>query len=341
MIRRNWLRWLQLIVGLGISAAALYFVFNGIDWEEVSSALRTANYLYLIPSICMLALLFTLRTFRWKMLLHPLQNLKFSRLFGTITVAYLINNTLPFQLGDLGRAYLLSELQGVRKSRTLSTVIVERIIDVLTLVVLLVLLVPFIGVPSWAAIPAAILGVSFLLLGSVALVAALRRHWIIALVNHLPRFVPQKAKTRLESSVHSAVDGLSVLSNPALLAQVLAITVLQWLVSAGALFLVMMAFDLDVGFDAAIFVMIVVSFGFLIPASPGSIGVYHALSVKALAVYGVERGPALSYAFVAHLLYYLPPIVIGLLFLWQQQLGWRRLRAMTGSAESVSEEVSA
>jgi uncharacterized protein (TIRG00374 family) len=338
--RRNWLRWLQLIVGLAISAAALVFVLHDIDWEQVGSALRQANYLFLIPSVCMLGLLFTLRTFRWNLLLYPLQNLKFSRLFGTITVAYLINNTLPFQLGDLGRAYLLGELEGVRKSRTLSTVIVERIIDVLTLVVLLMLLVPFIGVPSWVAIPAAILGVSFLLLGSIALVAALRRHWIIALVNHLPAFVPQKVKTRLESSAHSAVDGLSVLSDPVRFARVLALTIVQWLVSAAALYFVMLAFDLHVGFDAAIFVMIVVSFGFLIPASPGSIGVYHALSVKALAVYGVERGPALSYAFVAHLLYYLPPIVIGLLFLWQQQLGWQRLRAITGSAEPLSEEIS-
>jgi glycosyltransferase 2 family protein len=313
-------------------------VLHDVKWAQVGSALRQANYLLLIPSLALLGLLFTLRTVRWNMLLYPLQNLRFSRLFGSITVAYLINNTLPFQLGDLGRAYLLGELEGVRKSRTLSTVIVERIIDVLTLVALLLVLVPFIGVPSWLAIPAAILGVSFLLLGSVALVAALRRHWIIAIVNHLPAFVPEKVKTRLESSAHSAVDGLSVLSNPWRFTRVIALTIVQWMVSAAALYLVMMAFDLHVGFDAAIFVMIVVSFGFLIPASPGSIGVYHALSIKALAVYGVGHDPALSYAFVAHLLYYLPPIVIGLVFLWQQQLGWQKLRAIAGGAESVSEE---
>ena len=274
------------------------------------------------------------------MLLYPLQNLRFSHLFGSITVAYLINNILPFQLGDLGRAYLLGELEGVRKSRALSTVIVERIIDVLTLVALLLVLVPFIGVPRWLAIPATILGVSFLLLGSVALVAAQRRHWIIAIVNHLPAFVPEKVKTRLESSAHSAVDGLSVLSNPWRFARVIGLTIVQWMVSAAALYLVMMAFDLHVGFDAAIFVMIVVSFGFVIPAqAPGGIGVYHALSIKALAVYGVGHDPALSYAFVAHLLYYLPPIVIGLVFLWQQRFGWQKLRVIAGGAESVSEEV--
>jgi len=57
--RRNWLRWLQLIVGLAISAAALFFVLHGIDWEEVGSALRQANYFFLIPAIAALALLFT------------------------------------------------------------------------------------------------------------------------------------------------------------------------------------------------------------------------------------------------------------------------------------------
>ena len=333
------MRKLQFLVGLAISAGALYFVLHGIEWQEVGSALRKANYLFLIPATVALASIFAFRTVRWRLLLYPLHGLRLRNLFGSITVAYLINNIFPFQLGDLGRAYLIGELEGVRKSRALSTVIVERIIDVLTLVVFLVLLIPFIGVPSWLAVPAAILGVAFLLLGVLALVAALRRHWLIAIVNGLPSFVPQRVKARLGDSAHSAVDGLHVLSNPLLLVQVLALTVLQWLVSAAALYFVMLAFDLKVGYDAAIFVMIVVSFGFLIPASPGSIGVYHALSVKALAVYGVDEGPALSYAFVAHLMYYVPPIIIGTLFLWQHQLGWRRLRVLTGGAEPVSEEV--
>jgi len=334
------MRKIQFLLGLTISALALYLALRGIKWDEVASALKEANYLFLLPAAVALATVFACRTWRWRLLLYPLRGLRMGNLFGAITVAYLINNILPFQLGDLGRAYLIGELEGVRKSRALSTVVVERIIDVLTLVVLLILLIPFIGVPSWAAVPAAILGVAFLLLGALALVAALRRHWLIAIVDGLPSFVPQRVKTRLGESVHSAIDGLHVLSNPLLLVQVLALTVLQWLVSAGALYFVMLAFDLNVGYDAAVFVVVVVSFGFLIPASPGSIGVYHALSVKALAVYGVDEGPALSYAFVAHLMYYLPPIIVGTLFLWQHQLGWRRLRVLTAGTEPLTEEIS-
>jgi uncharacterized protein (TIRG00374 family) len=333
------LRKLQFLVGLAISAGALIFVLHGIEWGEVGSALRKANYLFIIPAAVALASVFAFRTIRWRLLLYPLQGLRMRNLFGAITVAYLINNILPFQLGDLGRAYLIGDLEGVRKSRALSTVIVERIIDVLTLVTLLIVLMPFIGVPRWVAVPAAGLGIGFLFLGGLVLVAALRRHWVVAIVDGLPSFVPQRVKTRLGESVHSAVDGLHVLSNPLLLAQVLALTVLQWLVSALALYFVMLAFDLGVGYDAAIFVMIIVSFGFLFPSSPGAIGVYHALSVKALAVYGVDEGPALSYAFVAHLMYYVPPIILGTAFLWQHQLGWGRLRVLTSGTEPVSEEV--
>jgi uncharacterized protein (TIRG00374 family) len=335
------MRKLQFLVGLIISGIALYLALRGIKWDQVASALREANYLLLLPAVLALASVFVFRTFRWRLLFYPLTNLRLSKLFGTITVAYLVNNTLPFQLGDLARAYVISELEGVRKSRALSTVVVERMMDVFVLVLLLILLIPFISVPSWASLPAAAVGLGFLFLGGLLLAAVINRNWVIAIVEAIPAFLPQRLRARAKDSAHSAIDGLSVLSNPLVLAQVLAWTVIQWLVSAAALYCIMMAFQLDVPFDAAIFVMVVISFGFLIPSSPGSVGVYHALSVQALvSVYAVEKGAALSYALVAHLLYYIPPVIIGLLFLWQQRFTWERLRLLTREAEPASEELS-
>jgi uncharacterized protein (TIRG00374 family) len=229
----------------------------------------------------------------------------------------------------------------VSKSRALSTVVVERMVDVFILILLLVVLIPFISVPSWVSVPVAVVGVGLLLLGGLLLAAVINRSWVIAIVEAIPAFLPQRLRARITDSAHSAIDGLAVLSNPLLLARVVAWTVIQWLVSAAAIYCIMMAFQLDVPFDAAIFVTVVVSFGFLIPSSPGSIGVYHALSVQALvSVYAVERGAALSYALVAHLLYYIPPVVIGLLFLWQQRFTWERLRLLTRQAEPVGEEPS-
>lgn len=337
------MRKIQFLLGLTISALALYLALRGIKWGEVASALKEANYLFLLPAAVALATVFACRTWRWRLLFYPLAKPRLSNLFGTITVAYLVNNILPFQLGDLARAYLLGELEGIRKSRTLSTVVVERMIDILTLVLLLLLLIPFIDVPSWASLPAATLGVAFLFLGGLMLAAVLKRDWVIAIVEALPVFLPHRLRARLKDSAHSAIDGLAVLSRPSLLGQVVAWTVIQWLFSASALYCIMMAFDLDVSFDAAVLVLVVVSFGFLIPASPGSIGVYHALSMKVLeSVYAVEASAALSYALVAHLLYYVPPIILGLLFLWQQRFTWARLRAITGEAEAepVTEEIS-
>jgi hypothetical protein len=304
----------------------------------VGDALSEAEYLYLFPAILLLASVFVMRTIRWQLLFYPLKGLSFYNLFGCMTVAYLVNNTVPFQLGDIARAMLLGQLEGVRKSRSLSTVLVERMLDVLFLALLLVLLVPFIDVPSWVAIPAAILGVGFLCIGGLLLAAALRRGWVVALVEKLPEFLPQRVRAKAKDSVHSAIDGLSVLRNPLVLAQVIAWTVVQWIASAAALYLVMLAFNLDVGFDAALFVMVVVSFGFMIPSSPGSIGVYHYLSKRALVgVYAVPAHAALSYAFVAHLLYYVPPIIIGLAFLWHQHLSWQKLRLITRTQEEAIE----
>ena len=335
------MRKIQLVLGLTISALALFLALRGIKWDEVASALKEANYLFLLPAAVALATVFVCRSWRWRLLFYPLNRPRVYNLFGSITVAYLINNLLPFQLGDLARAYLLGELEGIRKSRTISTVVVERMIDVLTLVFLLLLLLPFIDVPSWASLPAATLGVAFLFLGGLMLAAVLKRDWVIAIVEALPAFLPHRLRARLKDSAHSAIDGLGVLSRPSLLGQVVAWTIIQWLFSASALYCIMMAFDLDVSFDAAVLVLVVVSFGFLIPASPGSIGVYHALSMKVLeSVYSIESSAALSYALVAHLLYYMPPMFLGTFFLWQQNFTWARLRVITRQAEPITEEIS-
>ena len=333
---------IQFVLGLVVSAGVLYWALKGVRWGQVATALREANYWLLLPAIFSVALIFACRTLRWRLLFYPLSHLRLSNLFGTLTVAYLINNTLPFQLGDLARVYLIGELEGVRKSRALLTVLVERIIDVLFLVILILSLALFVDIPARASLGALGLGLAFLVLSGLLVVAFLRRDWVDALLGAMPSFLPQRLRAKANDSVHTALDGLKALSNPLRFGKVLALTVTQWLISATSLYFVMLAFDLNVGFDAAIFVLVVVSLGFLLPAMPGSIGVYHGLSIYALnTVYNVDKGEALSFALVAHLIYYVPPIIVGLLFLWQQRLGWDRLKLLTRHTEPAAEEVSA
>ena len=91
----------------------------------------------------------------------------------------------------------------------------------------------------------------------------------------------------------------------------------------------MIAFDLGLPFAAAIFVVVMTSFGYFVPSSPGALGVYHAISIEALVkVFDVDRGLAASYSMVAYVVFYVPPVLIGLLFLWRERFSLRQLTAL-------------
>jgi len=104
---------------------------------------------------------------------------------------------------------------------------------------------------------------------------------------------------------------------PAVLAQALGWSVASWAVSALLVYTVLRAFDVDVPFSAAVFVMCATALGMVVPSSPGYIGVFHAIAIQSLVnVFDVDRSRAASFALLQHALLYLTPIAFGGVFLW-------------------------
>ncbi len=265
------------------------------------------------------------RTVRWGLLFHPAKGLSFYHLFGSLNVAYLINNVLPLQVGDLGRAYLISELEGISHSRSLSTVVVERILDVVTLLLVLLVLVPFVDVPGWATTLSIVLGgIAIGMLGMIAAVT-FNRDPAMKLISRLLVFAPERLRPKLNEVAHNTLDGFAVLANPRVAAELVGWSLANWLTVGLILFVGMEAFSLGTGFGAAMFIVVATTFGFFVPSSPGSFGVYHAIVINTLEnVFGVPRGAAVSYALVIHFVFYLPPIFLGTLFLWRERQLWQR-----------------
>ena len=246
----------QPVLGVLVSVVALYFALRGVDWSAAGEAFQDARYPLLLPALAaMLAALF-FRSVRWRLLFYPEPSLKQGTFFGVLNVGYMVNNLLPLQVGDLARAYLLGELQGLSKARAFSTVVVERIVDVLVLFALLVILMPFISVPAWAAIPVGVAAGLVLLLGGLLVAFAGNRRWVRSLMEVLLRFVPGRFHENFKGAAESALDGLGVLSTPRILALVVGWSVASWLTTTLVLFFAMQAFNLGLPFSAAVFVVV-------------------------------------------------------------------------------------
>jgi uncharacterized protein (TIRG00374 family) len=327
---RRWLtvRRAQIAAGLLISVVALYFALRNVHWREVGDAIREANYLLVAAAFALLCLSLVLRTLRWRALLRPLRP-KFWHLFGSLNVGYLINNLVPLQVGEVGRAYMLSELEGISATRSMSTVIVERILDMATLLLFLLILTPFVDFPGWVGASFIFLGVGVAVAMTLLIAASVHQDFAMGVIERVLKFAPTSMRPKLADMARSALTGFSVLSRPREALELVGWSVSTWLVVALVSFAGMKAFSIDVGYGAAMFVVIAVSFGWLVPSSPGQFGVQHYIVISTLTnAFDIDRNTAVSYALVNHLVFYLPPFPLGLAFLWSERRLWQRVNLM-------------
>jgi glycosyltransferase 2 family protein len=314
-------------IGLLVSLGALILAFRGLDWEEVGRALRQANYLLLLPAAIVMFFSLYFRAIRWGVLFHPRTDLRVGALMGTMNVGYSVNNLLPLRVGELVRAYLIGEAEKVSAAHALSTIVVERVLDVLAVVLMLVLLLPFIDVPAWAATPALVAGVVFLVLAVLLATLSLARRWALTMVDKGVRLLPARHQPRLRQAAESVMEGFGVLNKPAVLARGLGWSFASWFCSVLMMFIVQRALGLGVGFEAAVFVVATTSLAMLVPASPGYIGTYELVTIKGLEnVFDVSNSTAASCALVQHAFIYVAPMIIAAVYLWRERQAWRQIR---------------
>ena len=307
-----------------MSVGALALASRSLRIDDVVDALTAANYLWLFPALAALLIGLVLRARRWQLLFHPVGGLRLSNLFGAMNVGYLLNNVLPFRVGELGRAYVIGKVEDVGWVHALTTIVVERLLDVLIVVALLLFLLPFVDEPGWATGPALVLGISVLVLATMLAAVGRARRFALTTVEWLLRLAPEGLHGRLRESAEAALDGFATLGHPPVLLRAGAWSIVAWAFSSLYLYFILLAFDLELTYAAPLFVMVATALGLIVPSSPGAIGVYHAIAIETLtSVFAVERADAAGFALVSHALLNLLPIILGMAYLWSRRESWR------------------
>ena len=318
--RRNVLLAPQLWIGAAVSGAALVLVFRGLDYHDLFVALGNVNY-YLLPlaALTIVAALY-LRALRWRVLFYPESGLSVVHLFGAVSVGYLVNNTLPLRAGELARVYVVRWTTGVSAARALSTVVVERLFDVLAIAGIVIVASPFVEEPAWLTIVGSIVGAGALL-GLVVVASAGRDgSWGRRLAYWATRRLPARWQQRARNAIDSAAAGTEATRSFSALTWIALLTVSTWLASALSMYLVLEAFSLSGGFTAALYVTAVTALSTMIPAAPGYVGVFHAAAATVISdMFGASDEMAVSFALVLHALVYLTPVLIGLGYLWMNR----------------------
>ena len=300
-------------VGLAVTAVFAYLAVRDTRPDEIWEALRESDWLWLLPAFVVLAIGIVLRALRWWVLFSPATRPSLGAVLEATLLGYFFNNVLPLRAGEAARIVALRRRARGSWAETGATVVLERAFDVLAVLGLLFVLVPWLPEVSWLRVAAALAAVMLVVLVAAAVVLAV---WgdrpLKRLLRPLGRFVHAD---RVDTGGASLARGLVGLRHLSIALPALALTVVSWVVLGISTWLAMLGFHLGLSPAAGIFVMIALGLSALLPASPAGVGVFEAAVVVALSTYDIDESEALSYALVLHALNFFPFIAAGLLVL--------------------------
>lgn len=299
--------WRQMLPGIIISLLMLVLLFRFFDWKDVLEALRQAEWKYLLLAIPIYLLSYVLRAFAWWTILK--EAVSYWRVFLTMHIGYLLNNVLPFRLGELGRVYLLGR-DGLGFWRVFSSILIERAFDMIIAVGLVLGILPFVLISSNTQQVAILIGVIVFLGLLILYLLARNRIWAVAKFERLGARWPlllRLGKNRLDAFL----EGLEVLTSPSRFARVLISLAVSWMMAISIQYLVLRAFYPDARILHALTTQGISALGVALPSSPGYIGVFEAAIVGALALFGISFSMAFAYALTLHLMYILMTGVFG------------------------------
>jgi uncharacterized protein (TIRG00374 family) len=323
------------LVGIVASAIATYFILTEIDTNTLADALETAKFSWVIPCIILLLLGLVTRAMRWRVLLS--NGLPFWRAFNIMNVAYLVNSILPLRIGEVARAYLATRLETpIPVFKTISAVILERILDLLAVVILVAIALVFGPVPNrlqTAGISFGILGFSgFFFLVFLSNQRELS-HRVFTLV--LERFEPLE-KFNLAPRLDHFLDGLSPLTQIHTLALALGWTALSWGLSVAAGYILMFTFYDDASIAVTCLYIAAAAFAIAVPAVPGNLGTYEGSILLALSALNFDEpfSRAAAFAVTVHLVNLVVHAMTGIFGLIEEGVS---LQQLTQNVSRVTE----
>ena len=289
---------LKTLLGIALSIIGLYFAFYDFNYNSFKGALAETNFIYVVIASISIALSVWLRAIRWKLLIKP-SNLTISQLYDIEMVGYFGNNVLPLRAGEFYRGILLSQKTKFSKSYCLGTIALERMTDMLGLVILFGVLFFFYPLPIeiqiWGnrLIFASVLGLGFLVI-----LKKYFKSFSFFQINIIDQFLKGFTGIDLKKSLI-----------------VLGWTLVIWFVYWFDTHLIQLAFNLKMTWEQTLLVLILTSLAMAIPSAPGMIGTYHAaVKFTMVSLLGFEKDISNAFSIMLHAYGFLILTGIGAFF---------------------------
>jgi hypothetical protein len=312
-------------IGALISLACIFLVLRGVDLQKTADLLGSARPAWLALAVAAIIGDLLFRAVRWQVLIRPIRAVPFRRLTAYMLVGYLANNVLPARLGELVRSHYLGDREGISRSATLGTVVVERVVDTVVLVGIGAAAILVLNVRG-VVVSAILIGVAIAALLCVALAVALAAHRLpgagraAAFLSRWPRVVGVATRLR---------DGLRVAALPKTVAAAAILSVAAWSCTVVAVLAVGQSLGIELTVGEAALLAAGTNLATAIPSGPGYLGTFEYAGQSIALAFGLAASVGLALALLIHVLTIAVSSIGGVVALIR--LGWSHNRRPVGS----------
>lgn len=313
-IRFDW----KLFGGIVLSCVALYVLFNKVNVTQISKVLSDVNIKFVALSVFVLFINYLFRAVRWKYLLNPLLSVKIANAYTATIIGYMANNILPARMGELVRAEVLARKENSETSIVLASLLVDRLWDGLSLVIILGIALFSVNFPSHlSSVSVGIRTGGVIAISSYVAIIILivivtnNKKLLFSVFSNSKAFANYRLLSKIGNFTKKFINGISFNCDPLELIIVIATSCIIWITSLLLIDFILIGFGIMLPLTASMLIVSVLTFSTIIPSSPGYIGTLHYACYKSLLIFNVSEAKAISIAIIIHAVGFFPVLIAG------------------------------
>jgi len=341
----------QLFIGLAIAVGALYYTLRNISLDELIASFKGVELIYVLPAFAIIILTFVVRAYRWQILLRPFKQIPVNDIYAPLMIGFM-GNILPARAGEFLRAYLVGKKHGITFAGSLSTIIVERLFDMVCLLILFVWVfvvnvdmfdpqLTFSGVSVQAMLAGFGKFCGILVVGLLCFMffLAYKEEQVKSCIGWLVKSLPDKWKDKILFMVGEFALGCKIIRNPGALAQIIFLSLALWALFVATYYPFYFAFDLqNKSLDSVLLLTVMVCVLITILPTPGFLGSFNAGVLIALhEIMGEAEVTAVSFGMVAWAASFIVLIGGGVFFIFKDHMSVQSLIKAEEEAEAELE----
>jgi len=329
---KNFLNKYKFYIGALVSLVLLYLALRGIDTNKLIYYFRLENLDILLLVIAVNIVLRIIIALRWHKLVDIIPGNNFRTTFNFTNIGYFANNFLPARLGDIIKSYLLAKKMDYSKTQVLTSAIIERIFDLIGLSFLFVIAVLRYDIPE-DILRGGYIFIGILIIATTVLLLLFRKREYIDL--KLEQVSKYKLVNKIRGKINSIFYYLRNYLNIKDVVYLLLSTGLIWFLYVFAGFIIVERLNGYLSWDASMLSLIFLGVSFILPSTPGNVGVHQFACVLAFGILGLDKTQAVAFSFYYQIPVIVISVILGFISIYYEGFSLKGISRVSKEAKSA------